>query len=83
MVIRANTKAKTLIIVNNEDLSGIEHNQLLNLSDEGERWEGDVLNDQPLDWGVLYDKTMLEPMKDSVLAIWVYATVLTTTPILE
>ena len=55
MVIRANINTKTLIIVNNEDLSGIEHNQLLNLSDEGERWEGDVLNDQPFGWGVLYD----------------------------
>ena len=56
MVIRANTETKALIIVNNEDLSGIEHNQVLNLSDEGERWEGDVLNDQPFGWGVLYDK---------------------------
>ena len=56
MIIRANTETKALIIVNNEDLSGIEHNQLLNLSDEGERWEGDVLNDQPFGWGVLYDK---------------------------
>ena len=56
MVIRANINTKTLIIVNNEDLSGIEPNQLLNLSDEGERWEGDVLDDQPFGWGVLYDK---------------------------
>ena len=56
MVIRANTETKTLVIVNNEDLSGIEHNQVLNLSDEGERWEGDVLKDQPFGWGVLYDK---------------------------
>ena len=56
MVIRVNINTKALIIVNNEDLSGIEHNQVLNLSDEGERWEGDVLNDQPFGWGVLYDK---------------------------
>ena len=55
MAIRANINTRALISVNNEDLSGIEHNQLLNLSDEGERWEGDVLNDQPFGWGVLYD----------------------------
>ena len=55
MAIRANIRTKTLTIVNNEDLGGIEHNQVLNLSDEGERWEGDVLNDQPFGWGVLYD----------------------------
>ena len=28
---------------------------MLDLSDDGERWEGDVLNDQPYGWGVLYD----------------------------
>ena len=39
--------------VNGEDVSGIEHKQVLDLSDEGERWEGDVLNNQPYGWGVL------------------------------
>ena len=34
----------------------IEHNQTLDLSDGGERWEGDVMNNQPCGWGVLYDK---------------------------
>ena len=38
------------------DVNGIEHNEVLNLSDDGERWEGDVLDDQPCGWGVLYDK---------------------------
>ena len=28
---------------------------VLNLSDDGERWEGDVLDNQPYGWGVLYD----------------------------
>ena len=28
---------------------------VLNLSDDGERWEGDVLGNQPFGWGVLYD----------------------------
>ena len=36
-------------------VSGIEHNQVLNLSDDGERWEGDVLDGIPYGWGVLYD----------------------------
>ena len=48
--------SKKLLSVDNEDLSGVEHNQVLNLSDEGERWEGDVLNNQPYGWGVVYDK---------------------------
>ena len=36
-------------------MSGIEHNQVLNLSDGGERWEGDVDDNEPYGWGVLYD----------------------------
>ena len=36
-------------------MTGIEHAQVLDLSDDGERWEGDVLNNQPYGWGVLYD----------------------------
>ena len=36
-------------------VNGIEHNVVLNLSDEGERWEGDVLDGIPYGWGVLYD----------------------------
>ena len=38
------------------DVNGIEHVQVLDLNDDGERWEGDVLDDQPCGWGVLYDK---------------------------
>ena len=51
---------KRLVVVNVEkkavlNVSGIEHKQVLDLSDEGERWEGDVLKNQPCGWGVLYD----------------------------
>ena len=28
---------------------------MLDLNDDGERWEGDVLNNEPYGWGVLYD----------------------------
>ena len=33
----------------------IEHNRVLDLNDDGERWEGDVLHNEPYGWGVLYD----------------------------
>ncbi|KAK8829035.1 hypothetical protein WA556_005378 [Blastocystis sp. ATCC 50177/Nand II] len=51
---------KRLVVVNVEkkavlNVSGIDHKQVLDLNDEGERWEGDVLNNQPYGWGVLYD----------------------------
>ena len=44
-----------LLRVNEEDMKGIEHNVVLDMKEKGERWEGDVLNDQPYGWGVLYD----------------------------
>ena len=54
-VVEVNVKKKELLRVNSEDFSGIEHNVVLDLSDDGERWEGDVLNDEPYGWGVVYD----------------------------
>ena len=44
-----------MLSVNGKDVSGVE-NRVLDLSDEGERWEGDVLDNQPYGWGILYDK---------------------------
>ena len=44
-----------LLRVNDEDVSGIQHAQVLDLRDDGARWEGDVLNNKPYGWGVLYD----------------------------
>ena len=44
-----------LLRVNGEDVKGIEHKQVLDLSDDGERWEGDVLDGKPYGWGVFYD----------------------------
>ena len=54
-VIEVDVDSRELLQVNGEDVNGIEHNQVLDLSDDGERWEGDVLNDEPYGWGVLYD----------------------------
>ena len=44
-----------LLRVNGEDVVGIEHAKVLDLSDDGKRWEGDVLNNEPYGWGLLYD----------------------------
>ena len=54
-VIEADVVSHKVLRVNGEDVSGIEGDQVLDLSDDGERWEGDVLHNQPCGWGVLYD----------------------------
>ncbi len=54
-VVEVDIASHKLLRVNGEDLSGIEHNVMLDLSNDGERWEGDVLNNQPYGWGVAYD----------------------------
>ena len=54
-VIEVSVDSHALLRVNGEDVSGIEHGQVLDLNNEGERWEGDVLNNEPYGWGVLYD----------------------------
>ena len=53
--IEVNMMSRQVLRVNAGDVSEIEHNRLLDLNDEGERWEGDVLNGKPCGWGVLYD----------------------------
>ena len=50
-----NREEKRLLKANEADLSGMKHNQIVDLSVEGDRWEGDALNDEPYGWGVLYD----------------------------
>ena len=54
-VIEVDTASHTLLRVDGEEMKAIQHNQVLNLNDDGERWEGDVLHSQPYGWGVLYD----------------------------
>ena len=54
-MIEVDVDSHELLQVNGEDVKGIERNQVLDLSDDGERWEGDVLNNEPYGWGVLYD----------------------------
>ena len=54
-VIEVDIASHTLIRVNGEEVSGIEHKRVLDLNDDGERWEGDILQNKPFGWGVLYD----------------------------
>ena len=54
-VIEVSIDSHALLRVNGEEAKGMEQAQVLDLSDDGERWEGDVLNNEPYGWGVLYD----------------------------
>ena len=54
-VIEVDIASHTLLRVNGEAVKGVEHSVVLDLSDYGERWEGDVLGNQPYGWGVQYD----------------------------
>ena len=54
-VVEVNTDSHELLRVNGEEVKGIKHAQVLDLNDDGERWEGDVLDREPYGWGVLYD----------------------------
>ena len=47
---------KELLEVEGVDLNELQHNQIVDLSVEGDRWEGDVLNGKPYGWGVLFDR---------------------------
>ena len=54
-IIEVDTASHRLLRVNGEEASGIERARVLDLSDDGERWEGDVLRKQPYGWGVLFN----------------------------
>ena len=55
-IVRVDVDKKELLEVEGVDLSEMKHNELLDLSVEGDRWEGDVLDGNPCGWGVLFDK---------------------------
>lgn len=52
----ANVHETNLECVNGVDVCTLDNNSILNLSDDGERWEGGVLDNQPCGWGIFYDK---------------------------
>ena len=67
-VIEVDIASHTLIRVNGEEVSGIEHKRVLDLNDDGERWEGDIL--QSLLVGVCCTTVRTEGrMRDSELKI--------------
>ena len=55
-IVRVDVDKKELLEVEGVDLSEMKRNEILDLSVEGDRWEGDVLNGNPCGWGVMYDK---------------------------
>ena len=55
-IVVANVEKKDLLRVDDVDLKDVRHNEIIDLNVEGNRWEGDILNDKPCGWGVLYDK---------------------------
>ena len=54
-VVVVDVRKKEVIRVDGADLSGIVHDAILDLSVDGDRWEGDVLNGEPCGWGVLFN----------------------------
>lgn len=54
-VVDMDSQSRQLLRVNGEIVTGIEHHQVLNLDDDGARWEGDVLGESPFGWGIAYD----------------------------
>ena len=54
-VVEVSVASHEVLKVNGEEANEIEHAQVLNLSDDGERWEGDVLHGIPYGWGVYFN----------------------------
>ena len=55
-MVMVNVEKKALLRVEGVDLSELKRNEIVDLSGEGDRWEGDALDAEPFGWGVLYDK---------------------------
>ena len=56
IVIVVDKRSRQFVRVNDIDLSRVKHDEIVDLSVDGDRWEGDVLNEKPFGWGTLYDK---------------------------
>ena len=55
-VIMADVKNRRLLRVGYVDLNEVDGDKIVDMSVDGDRWEGDVLNGEPCGWGVLYNK---------------------------
>lgn len=54
--LQVDVKNKRFLHVSDCSLDGVKHNAILDLSVDGDRWEGDVLDSKPFGWGIAYDK---------------------------
>ena len=54
--LQVDVKNKRFLHVSDCSLDGVKHNVILDLSVDGDRWEGDVLDSKPFGWGIAYDK---------------------------
>ena len=52
----ASIGTKQFLRASGVDVKEVKHNEIVDLSVNGDRWEGDVLNGKPYGWGVLFDK---------------------------
>ena len=52
----ANVEKKELLKLEGVDLKDVQHNQIVDLSVDGDRWEGDSLNGMPCGWGRLFNQ---------------------------
>lgn len=55
-IVVVDVNKKELLEKDGVDLSELQHRHIKDLSIEGDRWEGDVLDDKPCGWGILFDK---------------------------
>ena len=55
-IVKVDVNKKELLEVEGVNLNELQHNEIVDLSVEGDRWEGDVLNGKPYGWGVLFDR---------------------------
>ena len=52
----ADLEKKVVLRAHDHSASGVIHHEIVDLSVDGDRWEGDVLSDAPCGWGIVYDK---------------------------
>ena len=52
----ASIGTKQLLHASGVDVKEVKHNEIVDLSVDGDRWEGNVLNGKRCGWGILYDK---------------------------
>ena len=55
-IVMADVEKRELLRVDGVDVSEVKHNEIVDLTINGDRWEGDVLSKKPCGWGVLYNK---------------------------